>query len=98
LQQKKAGLIFVHKKHPDFRLIEIQNGDVYEGSMAYEFSMDIIFHDRYNRHKVYGVSIGPPCPYEGEIWEDWINDHEDELITVKNAEEHKEVKVSYSLS
>jgi hypothetical protein len=85
----------VNKRNERFELVFLELKKVEEGSMAMEYDYDLIFQTREYDSCLYGARLRAVPLVNGEIWDDYVANDEDELVKVSEAIEEKEVKIVY---
>lgn len=84
----------IQKKNLDFQFVDLIQTDVVEGSMAMEFCYDLIFKDLHN-HNLYGAQLYEIPKVNGELWDDFIANEDEEDVEIKRVKEEKETKTTY---
>jgi hypothetical protein len=85
----------VNRRSDFFSLVKLDLTDVEEGSMAMEYDYDVVFMKNELDSALYGVKLKGVPLIDGEIWDDYVANDEDELLKVVNVTEEKVVKVCY---
>jgi hypothetical protein len=83
----------LNKKHSFFKLIDCKLTDVDEGSMAMEYNYDIVFED--DNYKTYGIKLRGTPMVNGELWDDYVANEEDEVFDVYKVIPHKIEIIDY---
>ena len=82
----------LEKKHANFYLVNVDLKKVEEGSMAMEYSYEIIFKQSFDSN-FYGIKLNKVPLIEGDQWYDYVSSGEDETFKIFPVSEEKETKI-----
>jgi len=83
----------LNKRHSKFTLIDCKLINVDEGSMAMEYDYSVVFQD--DDFNLYGVKLWRVPMVDGEIWDDFVANDEDDIVEVYKVTKHTIEVIDY---